>query len=261
MDLKESKVNSFSRGTYRSSLTRAFGGDAARKKEYLNRVRSLREAGRLLRGRGSAIKGECAVSCTVGVYDHERYQAELGVPLALVYLKELLFERLPVDRAMEWPERFLSAIEPGADLSFVPNRFVRWLLADYVHGVISYTTCEMADLIRTIASCHEIVASGGTPAVEQLHCRGAIGTLRQESTESPLLERIIDVIEWAAYGLDRDEPRFAAEAARTAVCVGIWGKAKAMGRGGDSDTASWIETINTMYERQSNKVIELLQSE
>jgi hypothetical protein len=259
VNLKQSKSGSFPSGTQPISLNHAFGGDPARKREYLNRLRSRREAGRLARGTRLDGHGGCAIGCTIGVYDPQRYQKELGVPLALVYLKELLFERLPADRAMEWPERFLSAIEPGSDLSSVPHQFVRWLLADPSRGVISYTTREMADVIRTIALFHEAAANGETPPLEQLRASSAFRALRGESLGSPLLERIMDVVDWAVYSLSGDEPRFAAEAARAAVCVGIWGKAHAMGRGAKSpDLQSWIELINSLYELQSDKIIYLL---
>jgi hypothetical protein len=259
VNLKQSKTASFPSGTHPISLSHAFGGNPASKREYLNRLRSRREAGRLVRGTRLDGHGGCAIGCTIGVYDHQRYQKELGVPLTLVYLKELLFERLPADRAMEWPERFLSAIEPGSDLSAVPHQFVRWLLADPSYGVIRYTSDEMAELIQTIASFHKAAANGDTPPIEQLRSNGAIGTLWRQSLGSPLLERIMDVVEWAIYGLNGHEPRFAAETARAAVCVGIWGKAQAIGHGSEgADSQSWIELINTLYERQSDKIIELI---
>ncbi len=259
VNLKQSKLGSFPPGKHPISPSHAFGGDPARKREYLNRLRSRREAGRLVRGTGLGGHGGCAIGCTIDAYDHQRYQKELGVPLALVYLKELLFERLPADRAMEWPERFLSAIEPGSDLSAVPHQFVRWLLADPSRGVISYTTREMSDVIRAVASFHEAAANGETPPLEQLRASDTFRTLRSESLRTPLRERIMDVVEWAVYGLNGDEPRFAAEAARAAVCAGIWGRAQAIGHGAEgSDPQSWIELIHTLYERQSDKIIEII---
>ena len=45
----------------------------------------------------------------------------------LARLEDGIFENLPDDLAMTWPQRFLEAIPVGADLSQVGDKFLHWL--------------------------------------------------------------------------------------------------------------------------------------
>lgn len=89
---------------------------------YLERVRQHREAGELVRGIGYEWRGghllACAIGCTVESYDHKLYPEFLGIPVVLAHLKDWLFQFLP-EGYLDWPERFLSAIAEGADLTDV----------------------------------------------------------------------------------------------------------------------------------------------
>lgn len=107
---------------------RAFHGHPAIKAKYLARVRAHRAADELIRGTGWDGHRGCAVGCTLDRYDHAAYETELGIPAVIAHLEDAIFEGLPLDQAMEWPERFLAAIKPGTDLSFVSAHFFVWLL-------------------------------------------------------------------------------------------------------------------------------------
>ena len=62
-----------------------------------------------------------------------------GMPKVLAHLEDAIFEGLPNEEAKNWPIRFMSAINVGADLSTVWRDFVIWLLIDPADGVIKYT--------------------------------------------------------------------------------------------------------------------------
>lgn len=134
----------------------AFHGEPGIKDRYLARVRLHREADRLVRGRGWEGGRGCAVGCTLESYDHSRYPIELGIPVELAHLEDRIFENLPHAEALQWPERFLDAATPGADLSRVWPLFAVWLLTDDACGVIQYAKTEaqrasiqaVADLYR-----------------------------------------------------------------------------------------------------------------
>lgn len=127
-----------------SRLT-AFHGDASIKDKYLCRVRAHRAADEIINGRYWENGKGCAVGCTVHSSRHEAYQEELGIPRVLAQLEDRLFESLflidPVV-AKECPERFLSVIQVGADLSLVWSRFALWLLSDETGGVIKFAETE-----------------------------------------------------------------------------------------------------------------------
>ncbi len=116
----------------------AFHGQQAIKDKYLSRIATHRELDQLVKGAtGEGGKG-CAIWCTLDGYNHAAYESELGIPAALARLEDSLFEGLTLDLAMEWPQRFLRSIEPGADLSLVMARFFVWLLTDPTDGVIKF---------------------------------------------------------------------------------------------------------------------------
>ena len=99
----------------------AFHGSADLKEFYLERVKAHRLADQLTQGLGwdgRTGKG-CAVGCTLNEYRHSKYPEMIGVPETLAYLQDAIFEGLPKEEAMAFPEQFLSAIPVGADLSLV----------------------------------------------------------------------------------------------------------------------------------------------
>jgi hypothetical protein len=120
----------------------AFLGKQETKDFYIARVRAHREADQLVKGfyweRG---KG-CAVGCTVHSGNHAAYETELGIPRILAKLEDGIFEALSNGEAMAWPEKFLSAIPVGADLSLVWPRFAVWMLVDPTWGVLQFAKSE-----------------------------------------------------------------------------------------------------------------------
>ena len=114
------------------TATGAYFGDSAIKEKYLARVRSHRAADELIAGAtGQGGKG-CAVWCTFDAYEHARGPIEIGVPTELMELNDFIFESLPrgSEAQMGWPERFLAAPKPGADLRLVWDRFTLWILTE-----------------------------------------------------------------------------------------------------------------------------------
>ena len=120
----------------------AFHGSQEIKDKYLDRIRKHRLADELIRGTGwDGFRG-CAVGCTLNKYDHAAYETELGIPQSIARLEDAIFEQLPQAVAMEWPERFLASIEPGADLSLVMSHWFVWMLTDPQDGVLQYAKTE-----------------------------------------------------------------------------------------------------------------------
>jgi hypothetical protein len=106
----------------------AFFNDQKIKDKYLKRVRDHRLADELVQGITWEDGKGCAVGCTLENYNHKQYEVELGIPEWLARVEDTIFEGLVKDEAMKWPERFLAAIKPGADLSKVEAPFVIFIL-------------------------------------------------------------------------------------------------------------------------------------
>lgn len=139
----------------------AYHGKQEVKDEYINRVRAHREADQLVKEfYWDGSKG-CAVGCTIHGKDHGKYETALGIPRQLAYLEDRLFEKMPDERSQRWPEEFLQAITPGADLTGVADRFLHWLLVDEVDGVIRFAkTVEQWAAISHVGELYQRKIAG-----------------------------------------------------------------------------------------------------
>ena len=140
---------------------KAFHGLQSTKDKYLNRVVAHRKADQIIKGVYWENGKGCAVGCTVHSNQHSTYETELGIPRILARLEDGLFEALPNDLAKTWPERFLSAIRPGADLSHVWPKFAIWLMINKKHGVIKHAkTKEQGRIIFRIVNLYKLGLTG-----------------------------------------------------------------------------------------------------
>lgn len=106
----------------------AFHGKIDVKEFYINRIREHAKADEIVKGRYWENGKGCAVGCTIHSGDHAAYETELGIPEWLARCEDTFFENLPNDKAKVWPEKFLSAINVGADLEKVKKPFLIYLL-------------------------------------------------------------------------------------------------------------------------------------
>lgn len=106
----------------------AFHNDDKIKQKYLSRVKRHRELDNIIQGTGWNGERGCAVGCTLENYNHAAYEKELGMPEWLARVEDTIFEGLTKEKAMLWPERFLAAIHPGADLEKIKTPFFIFIL-------------------------------------------------------------------------------------------------------------------------------------
>jgi hypothetical protein len=155
-------------------MTTTYHGQQTIKDRYIARVKAHRSADLLQKGAtGNPAMGQkgCAVACTMNRYDHYAYPGEIGVPMCLAYLEDAIFEGLPVEDAMRWPEEFLEAIPVGADPWPAIHRIPSRILLEV--GLPSALAVEpkgpsadaVEKAIRDIAALHIDAASGKVPSV------------------------------------------------------------------------------------------------
>ncbi len=86
--------------------------------------------------------------------DHERYEAELGLPTWFAYLEDHIFETLPNDLATTWPRRLAEAIPVGGVVDDrVLARILCWSLTAPEFGVRYATDREdVRGWIDTVAA-------------------------------------------------------------------------------------------------------------
>lgn len=79
-----------------------------------------------------------------------------------------IFEHLPNDDAMKWPERFLNAAKSGADLSLVQWKFLEFVLDDALsrkEAAIVREACRLAlEVVRAKARGEKVPADAARRA-------------------------------------------------------------------------------------------------
>jgi hypothetical protein len=108
----------------------AYHNDKAIKSAILKQLRAHAEADEIVKGQYWEDGKGCAVGCTIHGANHAEYESSFGIPQMLAHLEDCIFEGLPNVEAKKWPVRFMSAIEPGQDLSLVGWKFLHWLLTN-----------------------------------------------------------------------------------------------------------------------------------
>ena len=147
---------------------RAFHCNEKVKAKYLKRVRAHAAADQIIQGKYWEKGKGCAVGCTIHGDDHSQYEVELGIPRLIARLEDRIFEGMNLADAKLWPERFLSAIPVGADLSMVWPRFAVWLLTDEKDGVINRAKSDDSKkAIQRVADLYTRLINGDKPALAE----------------------------------------------------------------------------------------------
>jgi hypothetical protein len=198
---------------------KAFHGDETIKAKYLARVRAHAAADEIVKGRYWEDGKGCAVGCTLHSSDHMAYEKELGIPVHLARLEDVIFESLQNGASKAWPEKFLEAPKVGADLSKVWPMFAIWLLVDPDHGVLKnckdFPDCAAA--IERVAqiwqvACHTgVIDQAAESAAAWAAARAAWAAESAEAAESAAARAAAWAAAWAA------RAAWAAESAESAA--------------------------------------------
>ena len=198
----------------------AFHNNTDLKAEKLAQIAAHREADELVQGVGWENGKGCAIGCTLHAYDHALYETELGIPVMLARLEDAIFEGLSNGDAKAWPEQFLAAIKPGADLALVGWQFLHWMLLDLAEK--DYAASVKTEIIQSAAVIEP--AARGLPIDRAAAARAARAA------------RAAEAAAWAAEA--------AAWAARAAEAAG----------------AAWAAAWADRWREFRDKLLELLES-
>lgn len=230
---------------------RAYYGDPTIKEKYLARVAAHRAAGELLQGYGYWRDGKgCAVGCTIHSSDVVVYEDELYIPQILASFKDVIFEGLAYNLAQEWPERFLSAIKLGQDLSGVGWRLLHWLLTNKTitpginHPIVAEAVAQCALVLEPLTQGEPPDMNMATWAL--LSANNAVWTVENMGETEP-----ISAVRAARVA------RSAARAVLRTADVWVWDI---------PDTAVWtpksaeLATTRAAWRRIANKLISLIKA-
>jgi hypothetical protein len=155
----------------------AFTNTKQTKRQALATMRKHVKADQLVKGKYWEEGKGCAVGCQYHNFKanpdinsgwHELAETVHGIPRQLAYLEDRIFENLENGIAMAWPERFLSSIPTGADLSNVVPQLMLWILKDATHGVIKFAKREHTKkAIQDVIALYELKLAGKTLTEDQ----------------------------------------------------------------------------------------------
>ena len=133
----------------------AYHNDPEIKQRILNQLKAHYDADEIVKGRYWENGKGCAVGCTIYGSDHSEYETLFGIPIILAILEDRLFERLPTNRAKDWPIRFMSSIRVGVDLSLVWPKFAHWMITNPTSGLIrtlkdDKEACSLAECVADL---------------------------------------------------------------------------------------------------------------
>lgn len=140
----------------------AYHGRQSEKDAILAQLRAYAAADELANGVYWQRCERCAVARTIHGSSRETYESRFGIPQILACLEDTIFEGLPNALAKKWPIAFVTAIEPGADLSLVGWRFLHWLITDegvnpgIVHPKVRGAVKRCADVLFPLTVGEEV---------------------------------------------------------------------------------------------------------
>ena len=211
----------------------AYHGREADKAKILAALAQHREADRLVQGYGYWRDGKgCAVGCTLQSDDHMLYESRFGMPVAIAQMEDAIFEGLPVDLARQWPERLMSSIRVGSDLSRVHWQLLHWLLTTPAvnpgieHPLVRDAVKQCADVIADLAAGKAPDASAAMSAAESA-----------ESAESAVRSA-----EYAARSAEYAAEYAVRSAARSAAWSATWIAEYA------ARSAAWVAISNRLID-------------
>jgi hypothetical protein len=206
----------------------SYHSDPAVKAHYLARVAGHAEADEITKGHYWENGKGCAVGCTIHGETHESFERELGIPQMLAWLEDVIFEGLPNRLAKTWPERFLSAIAPGRDLSPVGWKFLHWLLtesglSEFDHPMVHHTVLRCAYMLTPLME-----GQAANIEIARNAAKSARVAMESVSTITAMPEAVAWSAESAALAAEsaalyQSDPAASAERAVAATSVAIAG--------------------------------------
>lgn len=237
----------------------AYHGDESIKLNILGQLARHRAADEIVKGKYWENGKGCAVGCTLHSANHADYEARFGIPRMLARLEDCIFEGLPNGDAKAWPERFMSAVKPGADLSRVGWQFLHWLLTTESvnpginHPLVKDAVRQCADVIAQLAK-GEKQAEGSAARSAAYSARLAYSVADSAAGAADSAYSVARSARSAAYSADS-----AADAADSAYSVAR-SVADAADSAARSARSAYSVARSVAYATMSNKLIELLET-
>lgn len=147
---------------------KAYHNNAALKEQVLQELKHHYDADNFIQGRYWENGKGCAIGCLLKSGNHIEYEERFGIPVHLAQLEDKIFERLPADKAKEWPLQFMSSFEVGKDYSNVVWDFLRWLLIEFLLPKVTGKGKIYNNVRKALRQCGEFLGRGEVAAAAAL---------------------------------------------------------------------------------------------
>jgi|ERR1041385_1573357 hypothetical protein len=190
----------------------SFHNDPAIKQKYLARVIAHRKADNLIQGIGWKNGKGCAIGCILEDYDHSRYPQELGLPIWLAMLQDIIFENLPNKESQYWPENSLAAIPIGINVEIVRHQIAIKKLDRLIklqnHNLENNK--ELKDIILPVISSIEIIKKCHEAEINKNYCdwsaaRSAAMSAESAARSAAWLAESVESVESVAWKQEADD--------------------------------------------------------
>ena len=179
----------------------AFRKTTITKPAILKQLRAHARADQIVKGQYWKDGKGCAVGCTVHGSNHALYESHFGIPQMLARLEDCIFEGLPNEAAKKWPLRFMTAVQPGADLSRVGWQFLYWILTDEKvnpginHSIVRDAIKQCADILLPLTKGKPIDGSAARSAESAASAeRSADAASAASAARSAAYDRMSDTL-------------------------------------------------------------------
>jgi hypothetical protein len=227
----------------------AYHGDSELKDQTVAKARMHREAGSLVKDVYASEGKVCAVGCLTEDPNggHYLYPEKWGIPTWMAYLEEKVFVGLPDEKAMLWPERFLSAIPAGADWDGLADRLaIQRLKEECLPLSGTWPESVRAEVVAAVEKCIAALEGKG----DRSAARSAAWSARSAAAYSAA--RSAYSAAWSAYS--------AAWSARSAESA-AWSARSA--ESAAESAAAWSARSaawSAAYEREAGRIIAELEA-
>ncbi len=202
----------------------------------------------------------CAVGCTIHSRQHVEYETRFGIPQMLARLEDCIFEGLPNGTAKAWPVRFMTAVQPGTDLSLVGWQFLHWLLTDKKvnpgidHPLVHDAVKQCADVLVPLTKGMPVDSSAARSAASAARsAESAARSATRSATRSA--GSAGRAAAWSAESAATWSPAWRAESAGRAA---KWSAESAAARSAGSVT--WTVARSAAYILMADKLVALIKT-
>ena len=236
----------------------AYYNDPKIKNDILSQLADHASADEIVKGKYWEDGKGCAIGCTIHSGNHMEYETKFGIPVMLARLEDRIFEGLPNEAAMKWPTRFMSAIEPGADLSLVGWKFQYWLLTDAEvnpginHPLVKDSIKQCADVLIPLTKGQPVDQKAANAMNAERSAERSAASAAWSAAESA------ESAAWSAESAAESAESAARSAASAARSAGSAARSAESAAWSAESAAESAERAESSYTLMADKILTLL---